>query len=160
MATQRLNSARFLGFKFTTGPKRGEGGPMCIVDFAAPWTEANRKSGGWEEVPDTVSGNIALVPGNKTCQSIQMTPGGGLEKHAFDLDASTVDGFHVFVPTKEKEPRELRFSVKTSATKAYDVLGKYGHVCGEAKGKLRIKLSDDAQGELEDAEEQGELTEN
>lgn len=160
MATQKVNSARCTGYRFTVGPKRGDGGPMVISEWAAPWTEANRKAGGWEEVPETVSGNVALLPSERACKSIDMKPGGGLEKNQFQLDASTVDGFHLFIPTKEGQARELRFTVASSAVNAYSILGKYLHVCGEAKGALRIKLSDDDQGELDDKDDgQGELKE-
>jgi len=141
------------GFRFTTGPKRGEGGPMIIAEFSAPWTERNRDAGKWEEIPETVTGNVSLVPGELAAQHVEFIPGNGLEKHAFSLDVSTASDFQCFIPAKEGEERELRFKVKSAAKDAGRILDTFGRTCGEATGKLKLTYDEDAQGELGDEQE-------
>ena len=138
-----LNSASFHGFKFTCGPKRGAGAPMVIAEFSAPWTEANRKTGKWQEIPETVSGSVHLVPAELAASVFTFTPR-GFEKQAISLDASGADGFLCFCPTKEGEVRELRFTISTASDKAGRTLEAAGHVFGEAQGKLVISYDEQA----------------
>ncbi len=156
MAKIQLSVACCHGFRFTTGPKRGEGGPMVIAEFSAPWTERNREAGGWEEIPETVSGNVSLVPGTLAAQHIEFIPGNGLEKHAFSIDVSEATDFSCFIPAKEGEERELRFKVKSAAKDAGRTLETFCRTCGEATGKLKLSYDADAQQELEE-EAQDEL---
>jgi hypothetical protein len=142
MAQITLTGAAFHGFRFTVGPKRGEGAPTVIAEFRAPWTEANRKAGGWEEVPDSVSGHISLVPTDLAASHIKFVPGKGLQQHAFSLDVSGASGLSLFVPTKEGEPRELRFVVKSANIKAGRLLDTYGRTAGAATGKLKISVDE------------------
>lgn len=152
-----LNSAAFHGFRFTTGPKRGEGGPVVIAEFSAPWTETNRKTGGWEELPDCVSGEIRLVPGKLAASHIEFKPGKGLEKHAVSLDVSSAEDFKCFAPTKEGQARELRFVVKTSVKNAEREFGDLGRTVGNAGGRLSISY-DEAEQERLISEEAAEAT--
>jgi hypothetical protein len=154
MAKIQLSVVCCHGFRFTTGPKRGEGGPMVIAEFSAPWTERNREAGGWEEIPETVSGNVNLVPGELAAQHIEFVPGNGLEKHAFSIDVSSATDFQCFIPTKEGEERELRFKVKTAAKDAGRILDTFGRTCGEASGKLRLSYDADAQTTIEEAQQE------
>ena len=147
-----LNSAAFHGFTFSTGPKRGDGGPIVIAEFSAPWTETNRKAGGWDDLPDTVSGNVNLIPAKLAATAITFKPGKGFEKHEFSIETSGATGFHCFVPTKEGEPRELRFSVESSAKNAGRELDGFGRTCGSATGKLTISY-DGSQEQLIDEQQ-------
>jgi hypothetical protein len=157
MAKITLTVASFHGFKFTTGPKRGEGGPMVIAEFSAPWTERNRDAGKWEEIPETCTGNVSLAPGELAAQHIEFIPANGLEKHAFSLEVSNATDFQCFIPVKEGETRELRFKVKSAAKDAGRILDTFGRTCGEASGKLKISYDADAQEELLDADTQEAL---
>jgi hypothetical protein len=143
-----LTGARFHGFKFTTGPKRGDGAPMVIAEFSASWTEKNRKAGDWKEVPDTVGGQVKLIPSELACTTLQFKPGGGLEAHAFSIDVSEATDFKCFVPTKEGDERELRFHVKSASIKAGKQLDAYGRTAGNAKGTLKLTLDGDTQERL------------
>lgn len=149
MAHVILSSAAFRGFRFTVGPKRGDGAPIVIAEFTAPWTEANRKAGGWLEIPETVSGNVSLLPPGIAATNIEFTPGKGMQQHAFSMEVSAITGCHCFVPTKEGKPRELRFSVETANIKAGRQLDTYGRTAGGATGKLKISV--DASAEKEEA---------
>lgn len=133
-----LNSAAFHGFTFAVGPKRGKGSAVVIAEFTAPWTEANRKAGGWAEIPDSVSGTIHLLPADLAASHIEFTPGKGLEGHAISLDVSGATDFSCFVPTKEGEERELRFKIETADSKAGRTFGTFGRTAGEVTGKLKI----------------------
>lgn len=117
---------------------------MVIAEFSAPWTEANRKAGKWQEIPDTVSGAVHLVPSELAAQTFVFTPGKGFESHAFSLDASGVEDFLCFVPTKEDESPELRFKITSASQKAARTLEAFGHAVGEAAGKLVISYEDTA----------------
>ncbi len=152
MAKIQLSVACCHGFKFTTGPKRGEGGPMIIAEFSAPWTERNRDAGKWEEIPETVSGSVKLVPSSLAAKHLEFIPGNGLEKHAFSIEVSDATDFSCFIPTKEGEERELRFKVKTAALNVERILGTFGRTCGEATGKLKLSYDADAQQEIETQE--------
>lgn len=138
MAKITLNGAAFHGFKFTMGPKRGEGAPIVIAEFSAPWTERNRKAGDWAEIPETVSGSINLLPASLAASNFEFIPGNGMEAHSISMDCSSVEEFKCFVPTKEGEKRELRFVIKTPSIRACKDLEKHGRLAGEASGKLHI----------------------
>ncbi len=159
MAKITLNSASFKGFAFTTGPKRGEGGAMVISEWVAPWTEANCKAGGWKEIPETVSGSVNLIPNELAAVTLEFTPGKGMESHAFSLDVSGMTDIKCFIPTKEGEPRELRFNIKSSSIKAGKVLDTFGRTAGSVTGRLKI-THDDSQASLmpeeDGAEEDGD----
>jgi hypothetical protein len=142
MPTLTIHGCHFEGFRFTVGPKRGDGAPMVIADFAAQWSAANRKACKWEEIPETVSGNVKLIPSSLAASHIEFIPGQGMEAHAFSIDAAGADGFAVFVPTKEGEPRELRFQVNSNSSKAEKTLGTYGRTAGRIPGKLKISYSE------------------
>ena len=148
-----LNSASFHGFTFSTGPKRGDGAPIVIAEFSAPWTEKNREAGKWKELPDTVSGNVKLMPGELAASHFEFRPARGLDSHAFSLDCSAATNFHCFVPTKEGEERELRFSIETPSKSAGRTLDSFGRVVGSATGRLTISY-DEATQELLTTEEQ------
>jgi hypothetical protein len=139
-----IHGCHFEGFRFTVGPKRGEGAPMVIVDFCAAWSAANRGSGGWEEIPETVSGLVNLVPGELAASRIDFAPQKGMEAHAFGLECAGAEGFQVFVPTKEGQDRELRFQVMTPSNKAEKILGTFGRTAGRIPGKLKISYSENA----------------
>ncbi len=156
MAKISLAAASFHGFRFSCGPKRGDGGPVVVAEFHAQWSEKNREAGGWKEIPDTVSGNVSLVPDELAATHFEFKPRGFA---GFSLDCSTASGFHVFVPTKEGEERELRFTIKTSALHAGKELDRFGRVAGTAPGTLRISHDEDAQQTLDDADNQRELAE-
>lgn len=142
MAKITLTGAAFHGFEFTIVPKRGEGGALCIAEFSAPWTERNREAGGWEELPETVSGSIGLVPGDLAASTIEFIPGNGMEKHAISLDVSSASDFKCFVPTKEDEKRELRFKIRTPSIQACREFEKWGRLGGEATGRLKISYDE------------------
>src|SRR6202167_6245167 len=108
-----LTGAAFHGFTFSTGPKRGDGSPIVIAEFSAPWTEKNREAGKWDEIPETVSGNVNLIPNELAASHFEFVPGKGLQDHAISIDASGATDFKCFIPTKEGEERELRFNIKT-----------------------------------------------
>lgn len=148
-----LNSASFHGFTFSTGPKRGDGAPIVIAEFSAPWTEKNREAGKWKEIPDTVSGNVRLVPGELAASHFEFKPGKGFDSHAFSLDCSAANNFVCFVPTKEGEERELRFHIETPSKSAGRTLDGFGRTCGSATGKLVISYDEPTQ-ELLTTEEQ------
>lgn len=150
MAKITLQNASFHGFSFSCGPKRGDGGPVVVVEFSAPWTERNRAAGKWEEIPETVSGNIGLVPNELAATHIEFTPRGGI---GFSIDCSLAHDFKCFVPTKEGVPRELRFEISTSALKAGRELEAYGRVSGEMPGTLKISHSEDANAALADGQQ-------
>jgi hypothetical protein len=118
---------------------------MVIAEFSAPWTEANRKTGKWQEIPETVSGGVHLVPAELAASAFVFTPGKGLESHAISLDAAGADSFVCFCPTKEGETRELRFSINSTSQKAARTLEAFGHAVGEASGKLVISYDEQAQ---------------
>lgn len=120
---------------------------MVISEWAAPWTEANRKAGEWEEIPETVSGSVNLIPDELAATMIEFTPGKGMESHAFSLDVSGMSGITCFIPTKEGEPRELRFMIKSSSIKAGKTLDTFGRTAGSVTGKLKI-THDDTQASL------------
>ena len=149
-----ISGACFHGFEFSVGPKRGEGSPVVIAEFSAPWNEKNREAGGWEEIPETVSGNVKLVPSELAATHIEFKPRavGG-----FSLDCSAATDFSCFVPTKEGEARELRFRIKSSSIKAGRELDSFGRSVGSAAGTLRISHDTDAQATIDDA--QGTLEE-
>ena len=149
MAKITLTGAAFHGFHFVVGPGRGEGAPMVIADFSAPWTDKNREAGGWEELPESVSGSINLVPGELAASTFEFIPGKGLEAHAISLDCSSASDFKCFVPTKEGEPRELRFKIKSPALQAGKTLDAFGRSCGNATGRLRISYSETTAAEQE-----------
>lgn len=151
-----LTGAAFRGFRFTVGPKRGEGSPTVIAEFTAPWTEVNRKAGGWEEIPGSVSGNINLVPAELAASHVEFVPGKGMQQHAFSLDVSEASGFSLFVPTKEGEPRELRFVLKSANIRACRLLDTYGRTAGAATGKLKISVDATQQTEPLISEEQAQ----
>jgi len=155
MAKITLAAASFQGFKFSCGPKRGDGGPVVIAEFHAPWSEKNREAGGWKDIPDTVSGQVALVPSELAATHFEFKPRGFA---GFSLDCSTASDFKCFVPTKEGEERELRFTIKSSALHAGKELDRFGRVAGTATGTLRISHDEDAQQTL-DADNQQELAE-
>ncbi len=138
MAKITLNSAAFHGFEFTVGPKRGEGAPMVIIEFTAPWTDANRKAGGWKDLPDSISGLISLIPGEIAATHFEFVPGKGFESHPISLDCSNASDFKCFCPTKEGEERELRFNIKTPTKNAGRILDTFGRTVGSATGKLKI----------------------
>lgn len=142
MAKITLTGAAFHGFEFTCGPGRGEGAPMVIAEFSAPWTEHNREAGNWDELPETVSGSIKLVPGDLAASNFEFIPGNGMEAHAVSLACSGATDFRCFVPIKEGEPRELRFKLKTAALDAGLRLEGYGRTCREATGKLNISYAE------------------
>lgn len=146
MAKITLTGAKFHGYSFTVGPKRGEGAPSVTAEFSAPWTEKNRESGGWKELPDTVSGNVALVPGELAATHAEFKPRGFV---GFSIDCSTACDFHVFVPTKEGEERELRFKLKSSSIHAGKELDRFGRSGGSVPGPLRISHDEDAQQNIE-----------
>jgi hypothetical protein len=148
-----LNSAAFHGFKFSTGPKRGDGGAIVIAEFSAPWTESNRKAGDWKELPSTVSGAVHLVPGELAATNIVFTPGKGMQMHAFSLECNGASDFICFVPTKEDEERELRFKVSMPGKDPGKKLEAYGRTCGNATGKLVISYDEDAQEQLIDEQQ-------
>lgn len=154
MAKITLVSASFQGFRFSCGPKRGDGSPVVIAQFHAPWTEKNREAGGWKEVPDTISGQVKLVPGELAATHFEFKPRGFV---GFSLDCSRANNFKVFVPTKEGEERELRFEISTGALHAGKELDRFGRVSGTAAGTLRISHDEDAQTTLTDADNQQEL---
>lgn len=154
-----LTGAAFHGFKFTIGPKRGQGAPIIIAEFTAPWTEKNRKAGGWDDLPLTVSGSIALVPADLAASHVEFIPGKGMEKHAFSLDVSGATHFQCFCPTKEDEVRELRFNVETPHDKAGRILDTYGRTCGDATGKLTISYAEQTQVEVVTTEERTSIGE-
>jgi hypothetical protein len=146
----------FHGFKFSVGPKRGDGSPVVVAEFSAPWTDKNREAGGWQELPDTVSGNVSLVPCELAATHIEMKPRGIV---GFSIDCSEASGFSCFIPTKEGVPRELRFVVKSASIHAGKELDRYGRTAGAAAGTLRISHDQDAQTMIEevvDSEEAGE----
>lgn len=132
-----LNSAAFHGFTFGTA-KRGKGSILVVAEFSAPWTEANRKAGDWSELPETISGPVKLLPADLAASHIEFIPGKGLEGHAISMNVSGVTGFQCFIPTKEDEVRELRFSVETADPKAERTLGALGRIALNATGKLKI----------------------
>lgn len=142
MAKITLTGAAFHGFQFTVGPKRGEGAPMVIAEFSAPWTEKNREAGGWDELPESVSGSINLVPAELAATVFEFVPGKGMEAHAISLECSAATDFKCFVPTKEDEARELRFKIKSPSIKAGRTLDTYGRTCGEATGRLKISYDE------------------
>jgi hypothetical protein len=148
-----LNSAAFHGFSFSTGPKRGDGAPIVIAEFSAPWTETNRKAGGWKELPDSVSGNINLVPADLAATVITFKPGKGFEAHEFSIETSGATGFHCFCPTKEGEARELRFKVESASNKAGRTLDTFGRTCGSAAGRLTISYDEPVQEQLIDKQQ-------
>lgn len=156
MAKLSLTGVMFHGFKFSVGPRRGDGSPVVIAEFSAPWTEKNREAGGWQEIPDTVSGEPKLIPSSLAATHVEMKPRGLV---GFSLDCSEASGFKVFLPTKEGVPRELRFLVKSASIHAGKELDRYGRTAGAAAGTLRISHDQDAQTTIEevaDAEEAGE----
>ncbi len=148
-----LNSAAFHGFSFSTGPKRGKGGAIIIAEFSAPWTETNRKAGNWKELPDTVSGNVGLLPAELSATVITFKPGKGFEAHEFSLDVTGVTNFHCFVPTKEDEERELRFKIETPSEKAGRKLDTFGRTVGSAPGRLTISYDEPVQEPLIDKQQ-------
>jgi hypothetical protein len=143
-----LRKAYFDGFSFSNGPGRGEGGVVVVSHWKAPWTDKHRESGGWEELPETVSGAIKLKPSRIAGTHLEFTPQGGMEKHAISMDIDGVDGCKVFVPTKEDGERELRFEVRTSVNKAEVDLGRLGRTTGKATGILKLSYDAEAQAKL------------
>ena len=146
MAKITIKGARFQGFSFSCGPKRGDGGPVVVSEWSATWTDENRAAGAWDEIPQTVSGNVSLVPGELAATRLEFKPRG---LDGIEFECSKASGFHVFIPTKEGEPRELRFQVKTSAMKAGCELDTFGRTVGTAAGTLRISHDEDAQTALD-----------
>lgn len=146
-----ITGASFNGYHFTCGPKRGNGGPMVIAEFTAPWTEKNRKAGGWEELPETISGNVTLLPSSLAASHFEFIPGKGLEKHAISIDSTEATNFHCFVPTKEGESRELRFKLKTAVDKSSRTLDTLGRTIGTASGKLTISYAESAKDDPDQA---------
>ena len=146
MAKITIKGARFQGFSFSCGPKRGDGGPVVVSEWIAGWTDENRAAGVWDEIPETVSGNVSLVPGELAATHLEFKPRG---LDGIKFECSKASGFHVFIPTKEGEPRELRFQVKTSAMKAGRELDTFGRTAGTAAGTLRISHDEDAQTTLD-----------
>lgn len=142
MAKITLTGAAFHGFEFTVGPTRGEGAPLVIAEFSAPWTERNREAGGWEELPESVSGSINLVPGGLAASTIEFIPGNGLEKHAISMDVSSAADFKCYVPTKEGEARKLRFKIRTPSIHAARDFEKWGRLGGEATGRMKISYDE------------------
>lgn len=146
------------GFSFSPAPKRGEGGPVVLIDASITWNDKIRGWGGWEDVPETVGGTIHLIPKEIAIQGFEMTPGKGLENQAFELGATEISDCQLFIPTKEDQERELRFTIKTQDKGAETILGKYGRCAGGAVGKIKIiyqegggtqvDLTPDAQEEL------------
>lgn len=153
MAKLNIISASFQGFEFSCGPKRGDGSPVVIAEFSAPWTEKNREAGGWKELPDTVSGNVGLVPAELAATHIEFKPRGMV---GFSLDCSKAYDFKCFCPTKEGEPRELRFRVQSASIHAGKELDRFGRTSGTAPGTLRISHDEDAQTTIEEVEENEE----
>lgn len=143
MAKITLTGAAFHGFRFTMGPKRGEGAPIVIADFTAPWTERNRKAGDWAELPVTCSGTVNLLPASLAASNFEFIPGNGMEAHSISMDCSSVEEFKCFVPTKEGEARELRFVIKTPSIRACKDLEKHGRLAGDATGKLHISYDEE-----------------
>jgi hypothetical protein len=135
MAKITLQNASFHGFSFSCGPKRGDGAAIVVAEFSAPWTVGNRSAGKWEEVPETVSGNIRLVPNEFAANHIEFTPRGG---KGFSIDCSLAHSFQCFVPTKEGTPRELRFKISTSALEAGLELEAFGRVSGAMPGTFKL----------------------
>lgn len=133
----------FHGFRFTVGPKRGEGGPMTVAECSAPWTERNRDAGGWDDLPETIAGGVKLIPAEFAAQHIEFIPANGMEKSAFSIDASSAEDFVCFVPTKDGEERELRFTIKTPATDAVHMLETFLRSLGEASGQLNITYAEE-----------------
>lgn len=148
MAKIELRKAYFRGFQFTTGPARGEGVCMVIASFAAPWTEKHRQSGGWEEIPETVSGGIHLKPSRIAGTHMEFIPQGGLEKHAISLDIASVDDCTVFVPKKDGEEREMRFHIRTAILNAEKQFGALGRTVGQGAGILKLTYDAEAQQRL------------
>lgn len=154
-----LRKAYFRGFSFTAGPARGEGAPIVKAQFAAPWSEKHREAGGWEEIPETVSGSIHLKPAQIAGTHLEFIPQGGLDKHRISLDINSVDNCVVFVPTKEDEEREIRFNVRTSVNKAEEMFGRLGRTVGNGEGILKLSYDAEAQRKLiegDDAEGEGQ----
>ncbi len=148
MTKIKLGGVRFHGFRFSVGPKRGEGAPTVIAEFSAQWTEKNREAGGWAEIPASVSGNVSLVPNELAATHIEFKPRGFV---GFSIDCSTATDFTCFVPTKEGEERELRFKIKSPSIHAGKELDRFGRTAGEAAGPMSISHDADAQQTLEGA---------
>lgn len=139
-----LTGAAFHGFEFTVGPKRGEGAPIVIAKFSAPWTERNREAGGWEELPESVSGSIDLVPGELAASTMEFIPGNGMETHAISMAVASASDFKCFVPTKEDDKRELRFKIRTPSLQACHDFETWGRLGGDATGRLKISYNEPA----------------
>lgn len=155
-----LNGAQINSYSFTPAPKRGKGGPMVLINCSAKWTKTAQKAMKWEALPKTVSGSIHLSPGNAPAQSMEMTPK-GLEQHTLTLEISGATGFSLFIPTKDDEEEELRFSIETPSKDAGRALDKYCRTVGTAPGIMKLEWDEAKQGELgTKAEgEQGQLEE-
>ncbi len=156
MAKIEFRKAYFTGFSFTVGPARGEGAPMVVATFRAPWTDKHRESVGWKEVPDTVSGNVKLKPATIAGTHLEFIPQSGMEKHRIALDVSSVENCHVFVPKDEDGERELRFTIKTPVKNAERELGDLGRTVGSATGILKLSYDADAQRSLLEDDPEGQ----
>lgn len=156
MANPTLKKTRLHGFSFTPAPKRGEGGPMVVIDASTLWTDEVRGYFGFEEIPETVMGGVKLSPNSQPISKFVMKPGSGLDGNSIEMEATEMDGFHLFIPTKENESRELRYVIRTMMKNAEVILGKYGRTAGAAFGTLRYIISEAEQIKL-GADEQEEL---
>ena len=89
------------------------------------------------------------VPSELAATVITFKPGKGFEAHEFSLETTGAHSFHCFVPTKEGEPRELRFKIESASNKAGRTLDTFGRTVGSATGRLTISY-DGAQEKLID----------
>jgi hypothetical protein len=114
----------------------------CVADF----TDTVRDAMGWKDLPKSYSGG---KPDNSTLTGVEMTmrPNGNeLKKYGFSIPISQAKDFEVVtVKEKDEEVRQLKFTIETTAKKAYRTVGDYIEAIGQGRGQLKLSYATEAE---------------
>ena len=153
MSQVTFRGAYIRGFGFDNAEKA----PSVWVDMTADWSKKTAEDMRWGE-PVEGHGNTDLV-GELAATTLTLTPNGGLEMHAIEVKASSVDNFKlIFSHDKggEVTGKEIRFTITSGDITACKTLEAYCRTLKRASAVLKVSYDKD----LEAKDEQPNLVDD